>query len=89
MRYILLVSGLLATCLITFTTPVMADESASINKRAAAVHAKVDGLKTYNAYLAIDLADIAKAEMDEHDKGAAEEFMNAAEWSANKAGGKK
>lgn len=89
MRYILLLSALLAIFLTSFTTPATASEYASINRRAAAVRAKVDGLKTYDAYLAIELAHIAKEEIAEHDKKAAEEFMQAAEWSANKAGGKK
>jgi hypothetical protein len=88
MKYGLLVSGLLAILLTTFTTPLTAGESASVDQRAAAVRTEVNGLTTYNAYLALELANIAVAELTEHDKTGADEFIQAAEEAAAKAGGK-
>lgn len=61
----------------------------SIDVRADAVNKKVEGIKTYEAYLARKFAAFAEEELGQHDLNAARQFMELAEEAAAKAGGSK
>ncbi len=59
----------------------------SIDARADAVTKKVEGKKTYEAYLARKFAAFAQEELSQHDLNAARAFMDMAEEAAAKTGG--
>lgn len=88
MKSIFIASGLFAAVLLSFTPPASAGIfGQSMEERTAAVRAQTEGLNTYNAYLARELAMIAGAEKSQHD-AASSEFIKMAEEAAAKAGGK-
>ncbi len=62
---------------------------ASLDERADAMNAQLEGKSDYHAYLARELADIAFEEKSQHDTGVAKEFMSMAEEHAAQSGGAK
>ncbi|MDX8391838.1 MAG: hypothetical protein R8K53_04635 [Mariprofundaceae bacterium] len=89
MKYTFIVSGLFAAILMSFTPQVSADIfSNSVEDRATAVRTQAGGMQSYNAYLAVELANIAESEVSDHDLSAAHEFIKMAEESAAKVRGK-
>ena len=59
----------------------------SVDDRAEAISAKLQGNNSYHAHLARQLADVASAEKAQHDLGVAKQFIQMAEEEAAKAGG--
>ncbi|MDQ6951429.1 MAG: hypothetical protein Q9M26_07170 [Mariprofundales bacterium] len=81
--------GLLAAALL-FSLPVSAANwGASIDDRADALSQKLHNSHDYHAYLAINLANKAAEEKDQHDTEVAKRFMQMAEQEAAKVGSAK
>jgi len=70
-----------------FFAPLVAS-AASVEERSQAIYAQVKGNANYYAHLAKKLANVAVNEKSQHDVMAARQFMDLAEESASKAGGK-
>lgn len=87
MRHTWIASGLFAAALMSVSPATAGIFPNSIEERAAAVREQTEGVHTYHAYLARELATIAGVEKSQHD-GADRQFMNMAEEEAAKAGGK-
>ncbi|MFQ5345573.1 MAG: hypothetical protein ACE5DZ_06395 [Mariprofundus sp.] len=81
MRIILFLFALFA-----FSLPASA---ASVETRAEALRAQLEGNNSYHAHLARELASFAEDEKGQHDIIVAKSFMNKAEEEAAKAGGAK
>jgi|GEM_PF-6360139 len=80
--------SLLMTIALLSATPAWAGIFTSIEDRAAAVHAAVDGKNSYEAKLAAQYADIAVSENGQHDNAVAARFMLMAEEMVSRTGGK-
>jgi len=63
--------------------------AASVEDRAAALNAQLQGNNNYHAHLARELASFAEEEKGQHDITVARSFMEMAEKEAAKAGGEK
>ncbi len=59
----------------------------SVDERADAMNAQLQGNNSYHAHLARQLADVASAEKAQHDTAVAKQFIDMAEEEAAKAGG--
>jgi len=75
--------------LFAFALPAAAFSLDSVDDRAEALNAQLQGDSSYHANLARELADIASEEKSQHDTAVAREFMNMAEEHAEQAGGAK
>jgi len=78
---------LLLLCCSLFAFATLAN--AGVEDRATELHAQMKGQHNYHAYLARELANVAEAELGQHDINTARSFMEMAEEHAAKAGGAK
>jgi len=83
MKIILLICTLFA-----FALPASSsDFTTSVEDRAEAINAQLQGNNSYHAHLAREFASIAEEEKMQHDTSVAKEFMHMAEEHAAQAGG--